>query len=82
VVVAEVDDGVGARGAGAERVEIVEAAAMDLGAERRDLLGRVVGAGEAEHLVPGGEQLGYDRRSDPAGCSGDEDTHGEPPGEE
>ena len=38
--------------------------------------GRAVGAGEAEHLVPGGEQLRYDRRSDPAGCSGDEDTHG------
>ena len=82
VVVAEVDDAVGRR--------------RRRRAGRRDRRGRRGGprrrgprpsSAEASErarpsdLVPGGEQLGDDGGADPAGRSGDEDTHGEPPGE-
>ena len=66
VVVAEVDDAVGGRGAGAQAVEVVEVAAAHLGAERGDRRGGGVGAGEADDLVAGGEQLGDDGGADPA----------------
>ena len=43
-------------------------------------LRRCFGAGQADHLVAGAEQLGHDGRTDPTRCAGNEDLHGAPPG--
>ena len=48
-----VDDAVRAGGAGAQAVEVLEIAAMDLGAGGRERRGGLVGAGEADDLVTG-----------------------------
>ena len=77
----EVDDGVGGGSARPQDVEVVDRAAQHLGAERVDGRGRLVGAGQTDHLVAGGEELGDDGGADEAGRAGDEDTHGIPPGE-
>ncbi|GAB3868017.1 hypothetical protein GCM10027610_123990 [Dactylosporangium cerinum] len=71
----EVDDRVGGRGAGAEAVQVVEAAVVDLGAGGGDGGGRGVRAGQAEDVVAGGDELGEDGGPDPARCSGDEHLH-------
>ena len=71
----QVDDAVGRRGAGAQAVEVVEAAAVHLGARGGDRLGRGVGAGEADDLVAGIDELGDDGGADPAACAGDEYAH-------
>jgi hypothetical protein len=76
VPVGEVDDAIG-RGQGFEQpVEVVEGAAVGLGSEGRQRGGGTVGAGEADHLVAGVEQLANDGRSDETGGTGDEDAHG------
>jgi hypothetical protein len=79
VVVAEVDHAVAGRGGGPQAFEVVQIAALDVGAERGDLGRGGVRAGQAEHLVAGGEQFGDDGGRDPAGRPGDEDTHEKPP---
>ena len=63
----EVDDAVGRGGGGAQALEVVEAAAVDLGAGRGDGVGRGVGAGEPDDLVARVEELGDDGGADPAG---------------
>ena len=60
----EVDDAVGLLRAGAQAVEVVEGAAMDLGAGGGDGFGRGVRTGEAEDLVAGLDQLGDDGGAD------------------
>src|SRR5581483_3002217 len=70
-----VGDGVGLLGASAQAVEILDVAAMHLGAGRGERLGRSVGANEAEHPMPGTEQFLDDRGADEAGRSGDENAH-------
>jgi hypothetical protein len=69
VLEGEVDDAVGRRGGGAQAFDVVEAAAVDLGAGRGDRLGRGVGAGEADDLVAGSEELGDDGGADPSRTS-------------
>ena len=71
----EVDDPVGRGGGGAQALEVVEAAAVDLGAGGGDRLGRGVGAGEADDLVAGIDELGDDGGADPAAGAGDEHAH-------
>jgi hypothetical protein len=75
VVVREVDHPVRVGHAGAQAVGIVQAAAVDLGADRGERFGGSVRAGEAEDLMSGVEKLRDDGRADPSGCSGDEDAH-------
>ncbi len=53
------------RGA-AQRVKVVERAAQDLRAGRGERGRLVIGTGEADHLVAGGEQLLYHGRADPS----------------
>ena len=48
---------------------------MDLGARRGERLRPLVRAGQAEHLMAGGDQLLDDGRADPAGGAGDKYTH-------
>ena len=69
------DDAVGRRGARAQAVEVVEVAALDLGAGGLDGGGRRVRAGEADDLVARSDELGDDGRADETGCAGDENTH-------
>ena len=49
---------------------------MDLGAEGDNRGRRIVGAGQADHLMAGGDEIGYESGSDPAGRTGNEDAHG------
>ena len=69
------DDAVGLLGAGAHDVEVGEPPRSGVGAGRLDGRGGGVGAGEGEHGVAVGEQLGDDGRADQAGAAGDEDVH-------
>ena len=80
VVVAQVHDTLGRPGPGPQGAGVVEAAAVDLGAEGGHRVGRGVGAGEAHDLVARAEQFGHDGRSDPPGSAGDEQVHGDLPG--
>jgi hypothetical protein len=72
---AEVDHAVARRGAGAERRDVGELAAMDLGAGRGDGGGGGVGAREAEDAMTRAVELADDRGADEAGSTGDEDAH-------
>ena len=58
-----------------QAVQIRERAAMDLGARRGQRLRSLVRAGEAEHLMAGGDQVLDDGRADPAGGSSDKYAH-------
>jgi hypothetical protein len=60
VLEGEVDDPVRLGGCLGQRVEVVEVAAADFGAERGHGLGGRVRTGEADDLVAVGEQLGND----------------------
>ena len=73
--VRQVDDAVGTRRPRAQAVEVVEGAAMHVGAGTGERGRRRIGTSETDHLVPCGEQLGGDGRSDVAGRTGDEHTH-------
>ena len=75
VLEGEVDDPVGRGGGGAQALEVVEAAAVDLGAGRGERVGRGVGAGEPDDLVARVDQLGDDGGADPAAGAGDEHAH-------
>ena len=70
----EVDDPVGRAGGGTQGLEVVEGAALRLGARRGEGISRGVGAGEPDDLMAGGDELGDDGGADPAGGAGDEDT--------
>jgi hypothetical protein len=71
----EVGHGVGAGGAGAQRVEVGQLAAQHLDAAGGEGVGGGRGASEADDLMSCREQFGRHGGSDPAGCSGDEDAH-------
>ena len=72
----QVDHPVGVGGRLGQAVGVVDVAALNDGAGRFQPLRRGLGAGQADHLVAGTEQLGDDGRADPARCAGDEDSHG------
>lgn len=76
VLVGEVDHTVGRLRGLADLVEVVEVAEVDDRPEVLDDRCRCLGAGQAGHLVPGGDELGDDGTPDESGCSGDEDVHG------
>ena len=67
------------RGA-AQAFEVLEIAAMHLGAGRGERLGARVRAGEADHLMARADKLLNDGGADKACGAGDEDTHGASPG--
>ena len=71
----EVDHAVRRIGRRAQGVEIVERAATHLRPGGGERGGRVIRAGEPDHLMPRADQFGNDRGADPAGCAGDENTH-------
>jgi hypothetical protein len=77
VVEGRVDDAVRCGGAAAKAVEVVEGAAVHLGAGRRQRSGSGVRAGEADDLMPCFKQLADDGGSDESCCTGDEYTHSE-----
>ena len=71
----DVDDAVGVRGRLLEPVEILEAAATHLRAERGQGRRGRVRPGQAGDLVPGGDELGDDVRTGMAGPASDENAH-------
>jgi hypothetical protein len=76
VLEGEVDDAVrGLRGL-AQPVEIIEVAAVDVGAGGRERLGGGVRTRQSYDLVSGLQQLGHDRGADVPGRAGYENTHG------
>jgi hypothetical protein len=79
VLEGQVDDPVRAGGRLGEAVGIVEVSPLDDGAGGFEALRGRLGAGQADHLVAGGDELGDDGRADPARCSRNEDSHGGPP---
>ena len=79
VPVGEVDDAVGCRGGGPQAVEVVEVAAVRLGALGRQGGGGLVRAGQAGDVVPGFEEFGDDGGTDVSGRAGDKDVHGQIP---
>ena len=79
VIEGGVDHGVRAARPGAQAVEVLERAALDVGTLRRQRLGPLVGAGEAQDLVARLDQFGDDRRSDEARGTGNEDAHRKSP---
>jgi hypothetical protein len=50
--------------ADAQAVQVLQVAAMRLGARCDERLGAVIGAGEAQHSVAGGDQIGDDGGAD------------------
>ncbi len=76
VLEGQVDHPVGVGGRLGQAVGVVDVAPLHGGAGRLQPLRRCLGAGQADHLVAGSEQLGHDGRADPARCAGDEDLHG------
>ena len=71
----EVDHAVGRGGRVAQDVEVVERAALHLGAGRGERGGRGVRAGEPDDLMARADELGDDGGADPAGRAGDEYAH-------
>ncbi len=71
----DVDDAVGVRGRLLEPVEILEAAATHLRAERGQGRRGRVRPRQAGDLVPGGDELGDDVRTGMAGPASDENAH-------
>jgi hypothetical protein len=70
-----VDDPVGRGRAGAQAVEVVQRAAVDLRPGGGDRGGRGIRAGEPEDLMARPDQLGDDGGADEAGRAGEENTH-------
>jgi hypothetical protein len=58
-----------------QAVEVIESAAVHLGAGRRQRGGGGVRAGLAEDLVSRAEQFRDDGRTDMSGCSSDKHAH-------
>jgi hypothetical protein len=77
VDVGGVDDPVGRGRGGTQAVEVVEGAAVDLGAGALERCRGPVGAGQPDDLVSGVDELGDDRGTDPSCRSGDEYAHGD-----
>ena len=75
----EMHDPVALRRRGAEHIEIADVATADLGARGRDGRGARVGAGEADDLMIGCEEILDDGGADPARRAGDEYAHELPP---
>ncbi len=72
---AAVHDAVGLLRAGAQRVEVLEVATMDVRAQLAKRRGAVVGARVAEHGVAVLQQFGDERAADEAGGAGEENSH-------
>lgn len=75
----EVDHAVRVGSRSAQGVEVVELPQPHLGTRGGKGLGRGVGAGESDDLVPRADELGNDGGTDPARRAGHEYTHGNPP---
>lgn len=71
----QVDHPVGVGGRLGQGLRIIEVALLDHGARGLQLLRRRLGAGQSDHIMASAEQLGDDRRADPARCAGDKDSH-------
>src|SRR5262249_19688404 len=74
-----VNDAVGLGGAGAQAFDVGEVAAMDLCARGLHCLGSRVGAGKAEDLMAGVDEVCDHRRTDETGSSCYENAHGDSP---
>lgn len=74
-----VDHRVGLSRAAREAARVLKGAAMDLGASLPKPPRATVRSGKAEHLMPGGDEFGYDPRADEAGRASEKNTHGIPP---
>ena len=70
-----VDYAVRLGGTAPQAIEIRERTAVNLGSRLRKRLNSLVRAGEAKHLMPGGNQFFHDGRSNPTGGACDEYTH-------
>jgi hypothetical protein len=70
-----VNDAIGRGRTSTQAIEIVEIASLHLGAGGTYGGGGLIGAGQAEHLVPGIEQLANDGRTDPSGRASNEYAH-------
>ena len=70
-----VDDGVRLARAVAKAFQIVERAAMDLGAHGCERSRSGFGAGETEHLMARCDEFADDGGADKAGRAGNEDAH-------
>jgi hypothetical protein len=77
MVEGEMDHGVRASSPGAEAFQIIEVAAMHLGALGGKRLGAGIGAGETENLVASPDEFRNEGRTDEAGGAGNENTHRE-----
>ena len=75
VVESRVDDTVRCDRAAPQAVEVVEVAAVHLGAGGLQCCGGRVRAGEADDLMPRRKQLADDGGTDVSGCSGHENSH-------
>ena len=75
VVEGQVDDAVGRGRSRTQTVEIVEGAAVRLGAGGLQRGGGLVGAGQAGDLMPSAEQFGHQCRPDVSRRAGDENSH-------
>jgi hypothetical protein len=75
MVEGSVDHTVCVGSAAPKALQIREGAAMDLGASGRECIRPLLGAGEPEHSMAGGDEILDDGRADPAGCPGYEDAH-------
>src|SRR5204863_5153907 len=79
VLEGQVDDAIGRGGCPPQAVEVVQIAALHLGAGGGQCGGGAVGTGQADDLMPGREQFGDDGGTDVSGRAGDENTHEKPP---
>jgi hypothetical protein len=73
----QVYDAIRSRSGRLEPMEVIEVAAPNDGPGGRQRGGGRVGAGEADDLVPGGEEFGDNCGTDVAGGAGDKYAHGE-----
>ena len=63
----------------AEPVQVLNRPAAHLGAESCNGLGRIIRPSQADYFMTGGNELGHQAGSDPAGCTRHENAHDEPP---
>jgi hypothetical protein len=77
---AAVHDAVGLRRAAAQGVQVLEIAAMDIGAELAQRVCAGVRPRVAQHRVAVLQQFGNEGAADEAGGAGEEDSHGGSPG--
>ena len=70
-----VDDAVDSVRTRTQTVEVGDVASLHLRTGSGDLLGGRLRTCQADDLMTCGDEFGRDRRADPAGCTGDENTH-------